>query len=101
MTIKLEQNAEGIVLLVRPHAGARRNEVRGEQDGMLRVSVTQAPEKGKANKAIIELLSRLLGIKKSQIELIAGPTAPQKRFLLREIAVEEITRRLAEAVAKE
>jgi uncharacterized protein len=96
MTVNLEQHAEGVVLSVRAHAGARCNALKEGQDGTLRVSVTQAPEKGKANKAIIELLSRELGIKKSQIELIAGDTAPQKRFLLRGISVEEVSQRLQE-----
>ncbi len=36
---------------------ARRNEFLGEQDGALRVSVTQSPERGKANKAIVELFA--------------------------------------------
>lgn len=95
MPIKLEQHAEGVVLSVRAHPGARRNELRVSEDGILRVSVTQAPEKGKANKAIIELLSRELGLKKSQIELITGETAQQKRFLMRGVSVEEVARRLS------
>ena len=71
----LEPHADGTILPVRAHPGARRNEIRGVQDGMLKVSVTQAPEKGKANKAVIELLAKKLGLKKSQIELIAGETS--------------------------
>lgn len=94
MNLKLEHHAAGVVLPVRAHAGARRNELRIAEDGILRVSVTQAPEKGKANKAIVELLSRKLGLKKSQVELIAGDTTQQKRFLLRDISVEEVARRL-------
>ena len=53
--------------------------------GHLQVSVTQAPEKGKANRAIIALLADELGLRKSQFELVAGETSPQKRFLVREI----------------
>ena len=41
----------------RAHAGAKRSEIRDVQAGALRVSVTQAPEKGKANKAIVALLA--------------------------------------------
>lgn len=92
--IALETHAEGIVLPVRAHAGARRNEVRGQQEGHLKVSVTQAPERGKANKAIIELLSKSLGLRKSQIELLSGETAPQKRFLIRGLDADELTRRV-------
>ena len=49
---------------------------------MLRVAVTAAPEKGKANKAILDVLSAALQRSKSSIELIAGETSSQKRFLM-------------------
>ncbi len=88
--IELQPHAEGMILPVRAQPGARRNEIRGEQDGMLKVSVTQAPEKGKANKAIIALLSKSLGLRKSQIELIAGETSKQKRFLIRDVETDEL-----------
>ena len=80
--IRLEQHPRGIVLPVRAHAGARQNAVLGERQGALRIAVTAAPEKGKANRAIIDLLSDRLGVAKSSIELIAGETTPQKRFLV-------------------
>jgi uncharacterized protein YggU (UPF0235/DUF167 family) len=92
--IALAPHPEGTVLPVRAHAGARRNEVGGEQDGMLRVSVTQAPEKGKANKAILTLLAKALGVRKSQIELTAGETSPNKRFLVRGLAPGELAARI-------
>ena len=93
--IELEPHAEGVVLPVRAQPGARRNEIRGEQDGALKVCVTQVPEKGKANKAIVALLSKSLGLRKSQIELIAGETARQKRFLVRDIETDELQTQIA------
>ncbi len=92
--IALELHPEGVVLPVRAHAGARRNEVRGQQEGQLKVSVTQAPERGKANKAIIALLSKALGVRKSQVELLAGETSAQKRFLVRGLDAAELARRV-------
>jgi len=94
MAIALEPHPEGAILPVRAHAGARRNAIRGEQNGMLRVSVTQAPEKGKANKALIAVLSEGLSLRKSQIELISGATSPQKRFLVREVTTDELQERI-------
>ncbi len=96
--IDLQPHAEGVILPVRAQPGARRNELRGEQDGMLKVCVTQSPEKGKANKALAALLSKSLALRKSQIELIAGETSPQKRFLIRGVTAEELSRRIAAAV---
>lgn len=92
--IAIEPHAEGAVLPVRAQPGARRNEIRGEQQGMLKVCVTQVAEKGKANKAIVELLAKKLDLRKSQIVLIAGETASQKRFLIRELSPAELAQRL-------
>jgi uncharacterized protein (TIGR00251 family) len=80
--IRLEDHPAGIVLAVRAQPGARRTEIRGEQDGALKVAVSQIPEKGKANKAIIELLARCLKLRKSQIALLSGETVRDKRFLI-------------------
>jgi len=92
--LTLESHADGMILSVRAHPGARRNEIRGVQDGMLKVSVTQSPEKGKANKALIELLAKQLGLKKSQIELVAGETSHLKRLLVHGIDGKELTARI-------
>ena len=82
-TVALASHPEGTILPVRARPAARSNEIRGAHEGMLKISVTQAPERGKANKAIIALLAGRLELKKSQIELIAGETSPKKRFLVR------------------
>jgi len=98
MPIALEPHPEGTILPIRARAGARRNEICGEQDGMLKASVTQAPEKGKANKALVVLLSKALGLRKSQIELVAGQTSPQKRFLVRDVETGELADRIGDAL---
>jgi uncharacterized protein (TIGR00251 family) len=92
--IAIQQHARGIVIPVRAHAGARRNAVLGERDGALRVAVTAAPEKGKANRAIADLLSRTFGVSKSEIELLSGDTSPQKRFLIIGARIEAIQQAL-------
>jgi uncharacterized protein len=92
--VSLEAHPDGTILPVRAQPGARRNEIRGVQAGMLKVCVTQSPEKGKANKAVIELLSKSLGLKKSQIELIAGETSHQKRFLVRDAKPADLAARI-------
>lgn len=60
--IALENHARGVVLPVKAELGARQNAIRGEQNGMLKVSVTQAPEKGKAHQAIVEVLAKSLAL---------------------------------------
>ena len=97
--VELADHAEGIVLPVRAQAGGSKNGIRGEQNGMLKVSVTQIAEKGKANKALAEVIAKGLGLKKSQVELLSGETQSQKKFLIRDISREELAQRIAEAMA--
>ncbi len=92
--IELEARREGTILPVRARAGGRSNQIGGQQDGHLKVSVTQSPEKGKANKAIIGVLAKGLSLRKSQFELLSGATNPKKRFLVRQITVEELRERI-------
>lgn len=92
--IALENHARGVVLPVKAQPGARQNAIRGEQNGMLKVSVTQAPEKGKANQAIIDVLAKSLALKRSQIELLSGETAAQKRLLIRDCSLTALAGRI-------
>lgn len=97
--IQLKTHAQGVILPIRAQPGAKRTGVRGEQNGMLKVAVVQAAEKGKANTAVTNLLSKALSLRKSQLELISGATSRNKQFLVREIGREELARRIADALA--
>jgi uncharacterized protein len=93
--IAIEPHAEGAILPVRAHPGARRNGLGGEQDGQLKISVTQAAEKGKANLALVKVLCDRLELRKSQIELLSGETASRKRFLVRGVSAGELLQRIS------
>jgi uncharacterized protein len=80
--IELSPHAEGTIIPVTAQPGARRNAVLGERAGALRIAVTAAPEKGKANAAIQSLLAESLGCRPSQVQLLSGETSRQKRFLI-------------------
>lgn len=92
--IQLESHALGVILPVRAQAGARSDGIQGEHDGALKVSVTQAPERGKANKAIMAVLAKQLRLRKSQIELLSGETSSQKRFVIADISEDELNARI-------
>jgi len=91
--MEIESCEEGIVLMIRAYPGAKRNEVRYVNDSV-KVSVTQVPEKGKANEAIRKQIADYFDLRISQVELIQGETSSQKKFLLRGVSEEEITGRL-------
>lgn len=89
--LDLKLTGEGVVLRVRARAGARKNAITGIHDGALCVSVTQVPERGKANAAIISLLAKQLKTAKRNVQLISGDTNPNKQFLLVAITEEGVS----------
>ena len=73
---------EALRLDLKVSPGASRNEVKGWMGEVLKVSVTAAPEKGKANAAVIKLLSRALRIAPSSIEVSRGHGNSKKQVLV-------------------
>ena len=94
--IQIVEHAEGCVVQVRAQPGAKRNGVVGEQNGSLKVAVTAPADQGKANKALVEVLADALGVKRSQVELVAGPSQREKRFLVRGMDAEQLRSRVNE-----
>lgn len=74
--------ADGLVALrVTPRAAADRIAVEpatADRPARLRVHVTTAPEDGKANKAVIALVARALGVPRSTITIARGETGRDK-----------------------
>jgi hypothetical protein len=97
--IALEVSSKGIVLPIKAQPGAKRNGITGEHAGALKVSVSQAPEKGKANDALVAVIADALGLKRGQIELMSGQTSSQKKFLIRDATREDLEQRISIALS--
>lgn len=92
--LKPKETPAGLQVAVLVEAGATRNRVYGEHDGRLKVSVTAAPEKGKANKALCKFLAAELGLSKSQVHILSGHNSRLKEVLIERVspgALEAIT----------
>lgn len=98
--IPVQSHPEGATFPVRAQPGAKTNGIIGEQAGALKLSVTAPPEDGRANAAIIELLKDVLGVKRSQIELVAGSTNRNKVMLVRGLSSEALSERLRQLLAE-
>lgn len=96
MTLELTELESGIVVRVLAVPGSRRNAILGIRNGALRVAVTQIAEKGKANKALIDVLSTQLGLRKSQIRLERGETSTQKQIVISSITGSEFRALIAQ-----
>ncbi|RUM59011.1 MAG: DUF167 domain-containing protein [Persephonella sp.] len=71
-----------IKVKVKPNA--KREEIKEIEKDYLEVRTTVVPEKGKANKRVIEILSKYFKIPKSRIRLVRGETSREKIFELEE-----------------
>jgi uncharacterized protein len=72
----------GQTIAVRATPRAGRNAVIAPDppDAPLRVLITEAPEGGKANRAVRRLLARALGIAPSRLTLLRGESTRDKLF---------------------
>jgi uncharacterized protein (TIGR00251 family) len=85
---------DGIVFAVKVVPGSSRTAVCGLLDGIIKIKVSAAPEKGKANKCLLEFLAKQLGVKKNAVHIISGQTNPVKRLEVSGISAEMLIERL-------
>jgi len=60
----------------------KENKVIKVDDTTYKVYVKEAPEEGKANKAILKLLAEYFNVPKANIQLLLGETSKQKVFVI-------------------
>lgn len=88
----------GVILSIRTQPGSSKNRIIGEYGGRLKLAVTAAPEKGKANKAVIELLADTLRIHESSIHIISGESSRDKRVLIEGLILKDLKSLLSRQV---
>ena len=80
-------------LVVTPRAASER--VGPFRDGVLAVRVTRPPADGEANRAVLRLVSRALGLPVSRLAIAAGERARRKRIRVDGMDQAKLTRCLA------
>jgi len=77
----IQENDEGVVFRAKIVPGSSSpTKLCGLFDGMLKVKVSAAPEKGKANRCLLKFLAEQLGVKKNAVNIISGQTSPIKHI---------------------
>ena len=51
-------------------------------DGAFKVKLAAVPEKGKANDELVRFLAAEFGLRRAQVEIVAGETNPHKQVRL-------------------
>jgi uncharacterized protein (TIGR00251 family) len=87
------------ILYIKLKAGAKQNTIENyykiDQKHYLKVSVKQPRIEGKANAALIKLLSEIFNIKQSNIDITAGLTNEYKIILLKNVEYDYLKKILA------
>ena len=71
-----------------------KNEILGWRDDVLCVKITAPPVEGAANAAVSKLIADALGVRKSQVELVAGEKSREKTIRVRGLSQEEVRSRV-------
>ena len=78
----IKETKDGILFSIKISPNASKNEIIKTDNG-LKVKITAQPIDGKANKALIEFLSKQLKIAKSNFEIVKGQTSKEKTVFLK------------------
>ncbi|MFW6050827.1 MAG: DUF167 domain-containing protein [Myxococcota bacterium] len=73
---------------------AARTAVAGWHGNALKIAVTAAPERGKANRAVLDLLARALGVPRSTLRIARGGASPHKLVEIEGLDDATVKRRL-------
>ena len=92
--LKLASLADTVVFTIKVSPAASRNCFDGIYDGMLKIKLSVAPERGKANQALIEFLSKKMNIKKKFIQIVSGKTSKIKQVSVENINTENLSEKL-------
>ena len=92
MTEISQNKLNQLSLKVTPNAG--RNEITGFTDGVLHLKIKAPPVKGKANRELIDFLSRALGVKKSAITIVRGQTSRNKTIAVAGMSQGDILKKI-------
>jgi len=87
--------SDAILLNVKVTPNSAKNEVLGLTNGVWRVKIAAPPDKGKANKELIEYFSKRLGVKKSSISIVKGQTSHNKVIAINGLSQSEIVRQIS------
>ena len=91
MSLIIKESSAGLEFEVMVQPRASRERIGPVVEGRLKIALTAPPVEGAANKALIRLLSRTLGIAQSQVEIVAGESGRRKRMRVRGVSPDELT----------
>ena len=85
----IRETNEGIIANIKISPNAKKNEII-KTESEVKIKITAQPIDGKANKALIEFLSKEFKIPKTSIQILKGETSKEKTLLFKTSEVEKL-----------
>ncbi|MFA6185751.1 MAG: DUF167 domain-containing protein [Phycisphaerae bacterium] len=92
--LKISQTPNGIIFGVKVVPAGSKTSIEGIYGDMLKVKLSAAPEKGKANEALIEFLAEKLGVKRKFVKIVSGQTSKVKQVAVEQMSQQEFFERI-------
>jgi len=80
-----------IKISIKVQPNSNRNEVVGVVNGVWKIKIAAPPDKGKANKELVDFLSEWLDIKKDRINILRGQTSHNKIVEIEGLSAETLS----------
>ena len=93
--LRLQEVDEGVVFVVKVVPGSSGpTRISGLLGDMLKIKVSAAPQKQKANQCLLKFLAKQLGIKKNAVSIISGKNSPVKHVQVSGISADTLLKKL-------
>jgi len=90
--VPVRSHPDGSTIDIKVRPSSTRRCLEGFSGGRIVVCVHSSPEKGKANKEALRVLSDVLGAPPSRLEVIRGQSSRDKTILVRGLPPDEVIR---------
>lgn len=87
----IKETKDGLIVNIKISPNSKKNEIINEGD-FTKIKITAQPIDGKANKALIEFLSKNFKIPKTSIKILKGETSKEKTILFDTQDEEKLTK---------
>ena len=78
----IKETPEGLILKIKIVPNSSKNDIILEQD-FIKIKITAQPIENKANKMLIEFLSKTFKVPKTNIEIVKGETSKEKTLFFK------------------
>ena len=89
-SLHVRETDKGVIFSVHVLPRSKKEGVAGLYGDAVKVRISAPPVGGAANKALIKLLARLLGIPKGNVEILRGETGRDKQVIVHGVRKEKI-----------